>query len=130
GSSSARPQAAEDSISARPESSRHPASTGAPCGPVTVASLLAPPNASRNPSPPSDIGTATASYPACRTPAATAAHACPAVSVPRNLSIATTIVMRRSCQPAPVQPSPIRRRPERAEKGGEEGAGTLGVANR
>ena len=50
-------------MTARRPSSRQPASTGSPSGPVTVVVRLAPPRASRKPSPPSATGTSSQSQP-------------------------------------------------------------------
>lgn len=55
-------------------------------GPVTVVRRLPPPSTSSVPSPPSASGSSTAVQPARAAPAAIAAAASRAVSVPRNLS--------------------------------------------
>ena len=63
-----------------------PAVTGAPSGPVTIVLRLGPPSTSRRPSPPSDIGTSSASAPSSQQAWPTAAVASAADTVPRNLS--------------------------------------------
>ena len=82
---------------------RHAASTGAPSGPVTRDVRLGPPSTSSRPSPPSDIGTSSASWPSSQQALPTAAHASAAVAVPRNLSSAATTLMPERQARGPAQ---------------------------
>ncbi len=89
------PEARAISMTAVPRWSRHSACTASPNGPVTVLVRLAPPSASRVPSPPSATGCSTHSWPSSQQACPIAAATCPAVAVPLNLSTAASTRIRK-----------------------------------
>ncbi len=99
----ASPEASAASTTARPPSSRQPASTGLPSGPVTRVVRFAPPSASSVPSPPSASGSIRHSHPARRAPSASARAASGPVSDPRNLSGAASASIAPFSIPPPLQ---------------------------
>ena len=100
---SERPLARAISMTAVRWAMRHAASTGAPSGPVTTDVRFGPPSTSRRPSPPSDIGTSSMSWPSSQPAWPTAAAASAAVAVPRNLSIAATTLIAATVRGAGVR---------------------------
>ncbi len=100
------PDAAAISITATRRDNRHGASTGVPSGPVTVSVRLGPPRTSRNPSPPSAIGTSVVSCPSSQRRSAMARAITRAVAVPLNLSgaMTTRTVTVKQRRPGPAGP--------------------------
>ena len=101
---STRPDASAISITAVRPVIRQSASTGSPSGPVTIVCRVGPPNASSHPSPPSETGAGSHSWPSRSAAAAIVSATSRAVAVPLNLSTAAST--RTSAQATGGSPAP------------------------